>query len=285
MSPEDCTQSNPHEDTDHPVLLSILYVDDEPAFLEIGKILLARYGISVTTAASVREALPLLESGRFDVILSDYQMPIIDGNGFLRILREKKISTPVVIFTGMNPDEVLFRAVSNGAMFFAQKKGDPRTMFANLARTIQEASSKSGSKESLRETELRYKTLFECSGTAIVTMDDNLVIATANSQFRNLTGYDNDEIEGVLPLTDFIHRSDAGRLIEHIHYLREGRASPIKDIAFQLITKDRQIRPMLASVSIVPESRWSVATFIEVWRSPFSEDRCQQPPSTRPVSR
>jgi len=285
MSLEDGTQSNQNEDTNHRTPLKILYVDDEPAFLEICRIFLDRYGISVTTAASVMEALPLLESGKFDVILSDYQMPGIDGNGFLSILREKKISIPVVIFSGMNPDEVLFRAVSNGAMFFVQKKGDPQSMFANLARTIREASVKSRSKESLRETELRYKTLFDCSGTAIVTIDDNLVIATANSRFRNLTGYNNDEIEGVLRLTDLIHRSDAGRLTEHIHYLREGRTSPIKDIVFPLITKDNQIRPMLASVSVVPGCRWSVATFSEVWRPPFSEGHCPREPLTRPVSR
>jgi len=82
-------------------VLSVLYVDDEPFLLNAGKIYLDRRpDISVSVASSVENALKLIESSSFDVIISDYQMPGTDGIGFLKILREKCCATPFILFTG-----------------------------------------------------------------------------------------------------------------------------------------------------------------------------------------
>ena len=69
-------------------MISLLYVDDEPALLDLCLCFLEQEGdISVITVASAGEALALLASGKFDAIISDYQMPDIDGIAFLRTVR------------------------------------------------------------------------------------------------------------------------------------------------------------------------------------------------------
>ncbi|MCX6699856.1 MAG: response regulator, partial [Methanomicrobiales archaeon] len=59
--------------------IRVLYVDDEPALLNIGHLFLGKSGdFSVTTAESASEGLDLLQREHFDAIVSDYQMPVMD---------------------------------------------------------------------------------------------------------------------------------------------------------------------------------------------------------------
>ena len=68
--------------------ISVLYVDDEPDLLDLGKIFLERIGdFRVTIATGVNEALSAMEGSEFETIISDYQMPGMDGIGFLKHLR------------------------------------------------------------------------------------------------------------------------------------------------------------------------------------------------------
>ena len=179
----------------HPFPISVLYIDDETFFLDTCRVYLKRHGIAVTTAISVREALPLLESGRFDVILSDYQMPEINGIEFLKILQKKKSTIPVIMFSGKGSEEILMEAISNGATDYLQKCGDPKSMFAELAHKIQVASRRCKAEDALKNSELLYKTLFEYSGTAIIMIDENLMITAASAGFKNLTGMKNVKLK------------------------------------------------------------------------------------------
>jgi CheY-like chemotaxis protein len=57
-------------------MMSVLYVDDDPGLLEIGKIFLERGGqFAVETVTSAPAALTLLDTKEYDAIISDYMMP------------------------------------------------------------------------------------------------------------------------------------------------------------------------------------------------------------------
>ena len=267
----------------HPFPISVLYIDDETFFLDTCKVYLERHGIVVTTAISVREALPLLESGMFDVILSDYQMPEINGIEFLRILQKKKNTIPVIIFSGNGSEELLMEAISNGATDYLQKGGDPKSMFAELARKIQVVSRRCKAEEALKNPELLYKTLFEYSGTAIIMIDENLMITAASAGFKNLTGYEKSEIEGILRWDDFILEEDAGRLTEHLLLISQGSIPPLEQIAFRLVTKDHGVRLISATIAIIPNSRWSIVSLIET-RRPFCSGESHNKGTTNPCN-
>jgi DNA-binding NtrC family response regulator len=121
-------------------VLSVLYVDDEPDFLNICKLYLERRpDISVSLASSVENALKLLATTTFDVIISDYQMPGTNGIGFLNILNEKRYSIPFILFTVWGREEVMTEVTSNGALYYIQKSGNPRSLFTELEGKIREA--------------------------------------------------------------------------------------------------------------------------------------------------
>lgn len=77
----------------------ILVVDDDPAILETVSEILDLEGYRVETAANGQEALAALERFRPSLVLLDMRMPVLDGWGFARRLRERGISLPILVMT------------------------------------------------------------------------------------------------------------------------------------------------------------------------------------------
>jgi len=134
-------------------VLSVLYVDDEPALLEIGRLFLESSNqCRVATVLSGEEALDILRRKRFDAIVSDYQMPVMDGLDLLRQLRESGVDIPFILFTGRGREEVVVRAFELGADFYLQKGGDPRTQFAELLHKVMQAVRRREAERMARES-------------------------------------------------------------------------------------------------------------------------------------
>jgi len=86
-------------ESDDPI--RVLHVDDEPALLAVTEQYLQREDdrLVVETATSPSTGLDLLAAEQFDVVVSDYQMPGMDGLGFLETVRTDS-AIPFIIFTG-----------------------------------------------------------------------------------------------------------------------------------------------------------------------------------------
>jgi len=124
-------------------MISVLLVDDEPVILDIARAFLERHGeFSVTTVLSAEEGLALLNERGFDAVVSDYEMPGMNGLGFLRAIREKGNHIPFIIFTGRGREDVVIEALNAGADYYIQKGGDPRAQFTELAYKIRESVRK-----------------------------------------------------------------------------------------------------------------------------------------------
>ena len=118
-------------------MISILYVDDEFALLEVTKLYLERSGdFVVDTAESAQRGLALLKEKQYDIVVSDYQMPGMDGIEFLRALRKEYPNLPFIIFTGKGREEIVIQAFDAGADSYLQKGGAPRPQYAELIRKI-----------------------------------------------------------------------------------------------------------------------------------------------------
>ena len=124
-------------------MISLLYVDDEPDLLDLCKLFLEREGdFSVVTVTSAKEGLRILTEGMIDAIVSDYQMPGIDGIDFLKQVRADFKDIPFILFTGKGREEVVIEAIENGADFYLQKGGEPVVQFTELANHIRHTVSR-----------------------------------------------------------------------------------------------------------------------------------------------
>jgi len=118
-------------------MISVLYVDDDPTLLDIGKLYLEKSGrVQVDILTSASAALEKIRTTKYDAIVSDYQMPEMDGIEFLKKIRAAWPDLPFIIFTGRGREEVVIEALNCGADHYLQKGGEPKSQFAELVHII-----------------------------------------------------------------------------------------------------------------------------------------------------
>jgi CheY-like chemotaxis protein len=77
----------------------ILVVDDEPFVCDAVKMMLAFDGHEVETASSGKDALALLERKQFDLVITDFSMPVMKGDELALAIKARNPKQPVVMIT------------------------------------------------------------------------------------------------------------------------------------------------------------------------------------------
>ena len=172
-----------------PGTIRVLYVDDEPDLLRVTRFSLERMGeFAVDTAESADEALSAFSIPAYDVIVSDYQMPGMDGIAFLKEVRERHGETPFILFTGRGREEVVIEAINSGADFYLQKGGTPAALFAELAHKIRQLVKRRSTEHALRESEEKYRSLVDLTPLGVLVHTSDGRIVYANQECLHLTG-------------------------------------------------------------------------------------------------
>jgi len=145
-------------------MYNVLYVDDEQVLLDLAKVFLERSpDFCVKTQISAHAALnsPIITS--CDIIVSDYQMPEMDGIEFLKAIRKRFGALPFILFTGRGREEVVIEAINNGVDFYLQKGGDPKSQFAELSHKIRMAVERKRAVDEHIESDKRLSSIFHAS--------------------------------------------------------------------------------------------------------------------------
>jgi PAS domain S-box-containing protein len=179
------------------MVIRILLIDDEEAHLEIAKVFLEQeQGFKVDTSLSAQEALDRLKRERFDVIISDYQMPGMNGIELLKTLKSAGDTTPYILFTGRGREDVAIDALNNGASFYLQKGGDATSQFAELVDMIEASARQARAKELQRTSEGKYRRLVELAQEGIWVIDPNAITTYVNPRMAEMLGYTPEEMMG-----------------------------------------------------------------------------------------
>lgn len=178
-------------------MISVLHVDDEPAFLDISNFFLAQSGnFTVDTVSSSSEALTLLNLKAYDAVISDYQMPGMNGIAFLKAVRERFGDLPFILFTGRGREEVVIDAINNGADFDIQKGGDVKAEFAELAHKIRQAVRRRETERELRNSEERLRSFIETTREAFALVDEEGKLLEWNAGAERISGITKEEALG-----------------------------------------------------------------------------------------
>jgi DNA-binding response OmpR family regulator len=169
-------------------VLSVLLIDDEPAILEVIKIMSERSReMSVETAQSAKEGLKILQDKSFDAIIVDYDMPEITGIAFLKIIRSKGDTTPVIIYTAVGREHAAIEALNNGANFFLKKGEDPRVQFRELVTMAKRAVEQNSLGRSVGTTQRIISDLINFSSDPGFAIDRDGKVVAWNDSMEQLT--------------------------------------------------------------------------------------------------
>jgi DNA-binding NtrC family response regulator len=113
-------------------VIRLLIVDDETRLVETLSKRLAARGLDVEGASSAREALDLLETRPFDVVLLDVRMPGMDGIEALREIKRLRPLVQVVMLSGNASVNAAVEGMRLGAAEFLLKPLDLETVLARV---------------------------------------------------------------------------------------------------------------------------------------------------------
>jgi two-component system response regulator PilR (NtrC family) len=123
---------------------AVLVVDDEPDLCELLSITLERMDLSPRSAHTVGEAQRVLKTDRFDLCLTDMQLPDGDGLDLVRWIQQYSPSVPVAVITAHGNMETAVRALKLGAFDFVSKPLDLAGLRKLVATAIKLSDSKDG---------------------------------------------------------------------------------------------------------------------------------------------
>ncbi|MFB6175905.1 MAG: response regulator [Halobaculum sp.] len=178
--------------------IRVLCVDDDPDFADVTAQMLELRNDRFETVAvdSASAGLDALAEETYHCVVSDYDMPEMDGLAFLSAVRERFPDLPFVLFTGKGSEEIASEAIRAGVSDYIQK-GAGRERFDLLAQRVENAADRARERTQRRIAERRYKQLFEQSVVGI-GMSQNGVFQAANGRLADLFGYARSELVGLV---------------------------------------------------------------------------------------
>ena len=156
--------------------ISVLVIDDEQPVLKAISTVLKRENIEAACADNCKDALELLNTNSYDIILLDIMMPEQDGFSFLKELREKQILTPVILLSGREEDAAQVEGLGLGADDYMTKPFS-KTVLVSKIRAI------------VRRTQQYFKP----QTPAVSTMQTVAQIGTFTLYFDSQTVLKNDK--------------------------------------------------------------------------------------------
>jgi len=211
--------------------IRVLHVDDDPDFVAVAADSLeaADDRISVETATSARSGLDRLAEDRFDAVVSDYDMPEMNGLKLLDAIRETNPDLPFILFTGKGSEEVASEAISMGVTDYLQKSFGVE-VYELLANRIENAVSESRAKRQAAESERRVRELTEATNDILWEFTADLSeLLVINSAYEDIWGRSVADLrENPHDFLNGIHPEDRERMKDAMRSLMDGESADVE---------------------------------------------------------
>jgi CheY-like chemotaxis protein len=177
-------------------LLCILLVEDNPADVDLIREMLPESGailFKIDTVPRLGDALALLKKNRFDMVLLDLGLPDSGGLDTFHKLNDTYPNIPIIVLTGNNDQQLAVTAVKEGAQDYLVKG---QVVGNLLVRSVLYALERKHSEESLRESEERYRHLYETIEQGVVHQAADGSILSANPAAGRILGLSLEQMMG-----------------------------------------------------------------------------------------
>lgn len=180
--------------------LRVLIVEDSETDAQLLLRLLRKSGYEVSSQRvdSPEGMKAALSNGPWDLVLADYRMPQFSAPEALALLKESGLDLPFLVISGGIGESTAVAAMKAGAHDYLMKDNLTRLIPA-IERELREAANRAAKRkttEALRESEMRYRLLWETATDAIVLSDEQGTIHFANPAVEPVFGYKPDELVG-----------------------------------------------------------------------------------------
>jgi PAS domain S-box-containing protein len=175
-----------------------------------------------------------------------------------------------------NPNQFKFsfQNLGNLELFMEQSKDmdhRERRLYIMFAKSMENAlfnvmniKQRKKAEKALIESESRYRSIFEHTGTATMIIEEDKTISLANSGFEILSGYTKEEVENQMKWTEFVEGKDLEKMKRYHSMRRRNPEHTPLNYEFSLIDRDKNKKNVFVTVTSIIGSNKSLASLIDI---------------------
>jgi len=141
---------------------------------------------------------------------------------------------------------------------------DRNNKVVGAIQSLRDITEHKRAEDILRESENRYRTIFENTGSAMLIVEEDTTITLANAEFGNLYGYNKEELEGKVKWTEFIVKEDLKRLKKYHYARRVDLSSAPRQYESRMINKTQHVKDVLINTELIPGTSRSIVSLLDI---------------------
>ncbi|MBP7506498.1 MAG: PAS domain S-box protein [Prolixibacteraceae bacterium] len=153
---------------------------------------------------------------------------------------------------------------------------DDNNKIAHFVAIKSEVTQKKEQEKTLKESENLYRTIFNNASHAAAIFNSENIIEIVNPKFELISGYSKVEVEGKMEWTSIIHREDLQMMIDFNTRRKAGDTTVPQEYEFRLVTKMGEIRTVQLSVEIIPGTKNTLTSFIDITENKIAEKELKE---------
>ncbi len=153
---------------------------------------------------------------------------------------------------------------------------DDNNNIAHFVAVKNDVTQKKEQEKSLKESENLYRTIFNNASHAAAIFNSENIIEIVNPKFELISEYSKDEVEGKIKWTSIIHQDDLQMMIDYNKRRKKGDPTVPHEYEFRLITKKGETRTVQLSVEIIPGTKNTLLSFIDITENKIAEKELKE---------
>ena len=118
--------------------------------------------------------------------------------------------------------------------------------------------------KALKESEDRYRIIFETTACATVIIDEDMTLSLVNNEFERLSGRSKKEIEGNLSWIEFLEPKDVERIARYHYQRRVDPDQAPRNYEFQFVRRSGEKRTIFMTSALIPGTKKNIASLLDI---------------------
>jgi PAS domain S-box-containing protein len=260
----------------------ILIVEDSEPTLNVLMDVLSDAGYKVRPAGDGESALRSVQTKLPALIIMDIMMPDLDGYEVCRILKadEKTSSIPIIFISALGDEHIKLKGFQLGGVDYITKPFYSEEVIARVkshlnlrhmqfdleeinTTLVAEIKERKRMEEKLRESEEKFRVIFENNSSAIAIVEPDATITLVNDAFCQMIGYTKEEAVG-MSWRQQVPPEDLDRLKEFFHQLLTNSLDVPDKCEIKFYRKNGEIRQAWMSGAMIQSSQKIISSFIDI---------------------